>query len=120
MIGGAISGLDYRYIFVNNKRYKLHPPTIHKLAGAGKYLSQMREAENLYDMIASLQDLPKACKALSWFLVGNESLYKELSDGMLDEILLGLTEALNMVDARNFLLLSGLMKSVKNLIAKQR
>ena len=38
IVSAAVLGKDFETVFVNGKAYVIHPPTIHKIAGAGYYL----------------------------------------------------------------------------------
>lgn len=96
------------------------PPTIHKIAGAGYYLAEFPECNTLHDIIMSLKDMNNAAHALSWFIQGDDKLFKELSYGTFDEVVQGLETAFSMISAENFCKLSALSKNVRSLTAKQK
>lgn len=98
----------------------IHPPTIHKIAGVGYYLSDLKEAVTVMDMLRSLKDVEIASRALSWMIHGDESLSEELSQGTFDEVIEALATGLSMISAENFYKLSVLAKNVGILTAKQK
>lgn len=120
VVSSAILGKDFETVFVNGKAYVLTPPTIHKIAGAGYYLSGLSEASTVVDMIRSIKDIGDASRALSCFIQGNEDLYEELSQGSLDEVVDALLMAYSMISIENFQKLSSLAKNVAALIANAR
>lgn len=120
LVSAEIIGLNVKYIIINDKSYVVESPTIHKLAGAGYWLSDIGEGNTLADMFATLEKSENLCRAMSWLIQGNDELWEELSQASLDEVVDGLCMAYSMVDLTNFLRLSDLVKSVKNLIAKRK
>lgn len=120
IINAAVLGKDFKTVFVNGNVYVIHPPTIHKIAGAGYYLCDLKEAVTVMDMLRSLKDVEMASRALSWLIQGDENLCEELSAGTFDEIVEALATGLSMVSAENFYKLSVLAKNVALLTAKQR
>ena len=120
IINAAVLGKDFETVFVNGNVYVIHPPTIHKIAGAGYYLCDLKEAVTVMDMLRSLKDVEMASRALSWLIQGDENLSEELSAGTLDEVVEALATGLSMVSAENFYKLSVLAKNVALLTAKQR
>lgn len=72
------------------------------------------------DMLRSLKDVGSASRALSFFIQGDESLYDELSQGTLDEVVEALAIAVSMISVENFFKLSALAKNVALLTAKQK
>lgn len=120
LVAASIIGKEFETIFVNGKAYTITPPTIHRIAGAGYYLSMLGEAKTIFDMIRSFKDIKEASKALSWFIQGNEELSAQLSEGVFDEVVEGLAVAIGMISAENFSRLSVLAKNVATLTAKQR
>lgn len=119
VVCGAILGMDAKTVIVNNKAYYIAPPTIHKIAGAVYYLSDMEEGQTMREVLMSLKDVQLAAHALSWFIRGNDSLFEELCNGTLDEIVDALEVAYSLVSAENFIKLSALAKNVASLTAKQ-
>ena len=120
IVGGAIIGIDHEVVVVNNKRYLITPPTIHRIAGAAYYLSDLGDGTNLREMITAINDSMKLAQALSFFIKGDVSLGEELSHGTLEEVVAGLEAAYSMISAQSFMKLSALAKSVANLTAKSR
>lgn len=119
IVNAAVLGKDFETVFVNGKAYIIHPPTIHKIAGAGYYLSDLK-GETLGDMLRSLQDIGNAAYALSWFIQGDDSLFENLSKGTFDEVVEALSVAFSMISSENFCKLSILAKNVASLTAKQK
>lgn len=120
IVNAAVLGKDFETVFVNGKAYIINPPTIHKIAGAGYYLSGLKDGVTVMDMLRSLKDVETASRALSWLIQGDESLYEELSKGIFDEVVEALATGLSMISAENFYKLSVLAKNVALLTAKQR
>lgn len=120
IINAAVLGKDFETVFVNGKVYVIYPPTIHKIAGAGYYLCDLKEAVTVMDMLRSLKDVEMASRALSWLIQGDENLCEELSAGTFDEVVEALATGLSMVSAENFYKLSVLAKNVALLTAKER
>ena len=120
IINAAVLGKDFETVFVNGKVYVIYPPTIHKIAGAGYYLCDLKEAVTVMDMLRSLKDVEMASRALSWLIQGDENLCEELSAGTFDEVVEALATGLSMVSAENFYKLSVLAKNEALLTAKQR
>lgn len=120
IVSAAVLGKDFETVFVNGKAYVIHPPTIHKIAGAGYYLSDLKDGITVMDMLRSLKDVDTASRALSWLIQGDETLHEELSHGTFDEVIEALATGLSMISAENFYKLSVLAKNVALLTAKQR
>lgn len=120
IVSDAIIGNDFKAVVVNGKAYIIYPPTIHKIAGAASYLSNMGKIETLEDIFQSIKDTPNASHALSWFINGNDELFEELSKGTFEENVEALSCALSLISVENFMKLSALAKNVANLAAKQR
>lgn len=120
LVAASIIDKDIETIFVNGRAYTITPPTIHRIAGAGYYLSMLGEAKTIFDMIHSFKNIKEASKALSWLIQGNEKLTAQLSKGTFDEVVEGLAVAIGMISAENFFRLSVLAKNVANLTARQR
>ncbi|WP_330940870.1 hypothetical protein [Bacteroides sp. MSB163] len=120
IINAAVLGKDFETVFVNGNVYVIYPPTIHKIAGAGYYLCDLKEAVTVMDMLRSLKDVEMASRALSWLIQGDENLCEELSAGTFDEVVEALATGLSMVSAENFYKLSVLAKNVATLTAKER
>ena len=120
IISKSVIGSDFRTIFVSGKAYTVYPPTIHRLAGAISFLSDVKEADNLRDVLLSLGESEAYSKALSWLIAGDESLSEELSQGTYEENVNALDEALSMIDSKVFLKAVSLAKNVSLLAAKPR
>lgn len=120
IISKSVIGSDFRTIFVSGKAYTVYPPTIHRLAGAISYLSDVKEADNLRDVLLSLGESEAYSKALSWLIAGDESLSEELAQGTYEENVNALDEALSMIDSKVFLKAASLAKNVSLLAAKPK
>ncbi len=118
IVSSSIIGLDFKTVVVNGKAYAVHPPTIAKIAGAGYYLSDLGDGDSIKAILESLTNIDSASKALSWLIIGNDSLSEELSMGTLDEVVDALGTAVSLITAENFMKLSVLARNVQNLIAK--
>lgn len=118
LVSSAILGIDQESVFINGKVYHIHPPTIRRFVGA---VGAMKESkgESLKDIILNL-DMDGACKALSWFIEGNESLYETFLDARVDEVQDALIRAFSLIDPKNFIKLSALQRNVRSLIAKPK
>lgn len=120
IVSSAILGMDFKVVIVNGKSYIVTPPTIKKIAGAAYWLSDVKEGKNMRELLASINNVEPLAHALSWFIQGNDSLFEELSNGTLDEVIDGLESAYSLLSTKNFLRLSVLAKNVASLTAKQR
>lgn len=120
IVSSSLLGKDFETVVVNGKAYVINAPTIHKIAGAGYYLSELDECKTVMDMIRSLKDVGSASRALSFLIQGDESLYDELSQGTFDEVVEALAIGISMISAENFYKLSVLAKNVALLTAKQK
>ena len=120
IVSSAILGMDFKVVIVNGKSYIVTPPTIKKIAGAAYWLSDIKEGKNIKELLASINNVEPLAHALSWFIQGNDSLFEELSNGTLDEVIDGLESAYSLLSTKNFLRLSVLAKNVAELTAKQR
>ena len=120
IVSSAILGMDFKVVIVNGKSYIVTPPTIKKIAGAAYWLSDIKEGKNIKELLASINNVEPLAHALSWFIQGNDSLFEELSNGTLDEVIDGLESAYSLLSTKNFLKLSVLAKNVASLTARQR
>lgn len=120
IVSSAILGMDFKVVIVNGKSYIVAPPTIKKIAGAAYWLSDVKDGKNIKELLASINNVEPLAHALSWFIQGNDSLFEELSNGTLDEVIDGLESAYSLLSTKNFLRLSVLAKNVASLTAKQR
>lgn len=120
IVSSAILGMDFKVVIVNGKSYTVTPPTIKKIAGAAYWLSDVKDGKDIRELLASINNVEPLAHALSWFIQGNDSLFEELLNGTLDEVIDGLESAYSLLSTKNFLRLSVLAKNVANLTAKQR
>lgn len=120
IVSSAILGMDFRVVIVNGNSYIVTPPTIKKIAGAAYWLSDVKDGKNIKELLVSINNVEPLAHALSWFIQGNDSLFEELSNGTLNEVIDGLESAYSLLSTKNFLRLSVLAKNVASLTAKQR
>lgn len=120
MVSSAVLNIDFKTVVVNGKAYVIKPPTIHKIAGAGYYLSGFGECKTVIDMLRSLKDIDAASRALSFLIQDDEWLYDDLSQGTFDEVVEALAIGISMISVENFYKLSALAKNVALLTAKQK
>lgn len=120
MTAEALIGADAVNVTVGGKDYRVSPPTIKRIVGAGMYLSDIGDKKNIKDISQEFGKYGNLTKALSWFIRGDECLADELESGTLEEVLNGIEVAIQLIDVRNFIKLSTLVRNVKMLIAKQR
>ena len=120
MTAEALIGADAVNVTVGGKDYRVSPPTIKRIVGAGMFLSDIGDKKNIKDISQEFGKYGNLTKALSWFVQGDECLADELESGTLEEVLNGIEVAIQLIDVRNFIKLSTLVKNVKMLIAKQR
>lgn len=120
IVSSAILGMDFKVVIVNGKSYIVTPPTIKKIAGAAYWLSGVKDGKNIKELLASINNVEPLAHALSWFIQGNDSLFEELSNGTLNEVIDGLESAYSLLSTKNFLRLSVLAKNVASLTAKQQ
>lgn len=120
VVSAAILGLDGETVIVAGKAYHILPPTIRRIAQAAYYLSDMKEAESLKELIMSIGTPQPICNALSCMICGDESLADELMDGTMSEMAEALETAYSLASVENFWMLSALARNVANLTAKQR
>lgn len=117
LVSEVLLGTKEKKITVNGKEYILKPPTIHQLAGAAHYLSDLEGGETFEDTVRQMKSLQSACVALSYFIQDDESLAEELSRGTLTEVVHGLSEAIKLLSIQDFFLLSTLVRSVEKMAA---
>lgn len=126
IVNGAILGFDAKTVIVKNRAYVVSPPTIERIAGASYYLSDFSD-----DMANNLKNVESAANALSWFVCKEKGTHAEmvaeaaktaerLKKGNLTEIVEALGEAYSLIDIKNFLTLSALMKSATMLTARAK
>ena len=120
LVADAILGEDSVTIMVNGKTYCISPTTIIKLVKAAKYINSFEEGKTLAEVLGMLKNLYDACKALSIFIQGDESISDELSKGTFEEVVNGLQTAYSLISIKDFQTLSILAKSAARMIAKPR
>ena len=120
IVSSAIIGMDFKVVIVDGKSYMVNPPTIKRIAGAAYWLSDVKDGKTIRELLASINNVEPLAHALSWFIQGNDSLFEDLSNGTLEEIIDGLDAAYSLISTDSFLRLSDLVKNVSNLTAKQR
>lgn len=120
IITSAILGLDGETVTINDKAYYIKPPTIKRIAGAGYCFSRYGGEETIGEYLRGISDIKELCRALSWFITGDQSLTDELSEGTLDEIVKGIEVAVSLISVENFIKLSALTRSVSSVIASPR
>lgn len=118
MVAGAIIGMDYRLVVVNDKSYCVNSPTIAQLSGAMYWLSDFGNGKTLQDILRSVGNIGNLAKALSWLINGNDELSEELAQAKIGEVVDAIEVAFSLIDAENFIKLSALVKSARLLIAK--
>lgn len=120
IVSASIIGADFINVMVNGKCYTVFPPTIHKLAGAGMYLSDFGDEQSVRDVIKSVNNSDSLAHALSWLVKDDDSLFEELSQGTFDELVDAIDEAYSLISVESFAKLSTLAKNVSSLIANQK
>lgn len=120
IVSASIVGADYITVLVNDNPYTVYPPTIYKLAGAGLYISDFGDEQNVRDVIGSINDSDKLSHAFSWLVNGDDSLFEELLQGTFDELVDAVSAAYSLISVENFMKLSTLAKNVAKLIANQK
>ena len=120
LITKAILGYDFEVVRIGGKRYTVYPPTIKKLCGAITNLGNISGKDSIKDAFSAIDDPKCLCRALSWFIRGDESLAEELEEGSVNEVLAALTTAFDLISLENFIKLSSSVRNVRSLIASQR
>lgn len=120
LISSAVLGIDCETVLVGGRTYVIFPPTVERIAGAGRFLSDLGEGRTVAEVLGTMQRMDAACRALSWFIQGDEGLWSELSGGTLEEVTDALSVAVGMIGIQNFPRLSALVRSVRSLIATAR
>lgn len=120
LVVNAILGEDSVTVVVDGVSYFIDPPTIERIVKAAKYLDSVEGGNSLDDAIGMMRSLGDACKALSVFIRGDESLCDNLSKGTLSEVLEGLRAAMSLLSMQDFQMLSTLARSVARMVANPR
>lgn len=111
---------DKAVVSIAGKEYTIPAPTIHRLAGAARWLSEVEGGTDFNAVIEQMKNVSAACKALSWFINDDESLTDELMQGTLHEVCLALNEAIKLLSVQDFLMLSTSARSVARLTANPK
>lgn len=119
-VSDAILGMDFRTVVVAGKAYTVTPPTIHRLAGAVRHLSGMKDAHTVREVILSLGDMERLSRALSWLVRGDESLSEELAEGTVGEVADAIESAADMIGIKDFRKAVSSAKSVSLLAARPK
>lgn len=120
LITEALLGEDGVTILVDGQSYYVESPTIERIVGAAKYLHHVEDCKSLEDILNIMSNLENACKALSFFIQGDESLSAKLAKGKPNEIIIGLKAAYSLISIKDFYELSTLAKSVAKMVANPR
>lgn len=120
LVSEALLGKGEASVLIGGKTYTIPPPTIERIAGAGIYLSCLKGCSTFMDMIETMGEMEAVCKALSWFIQGDEHIYKNLMKGTLSEVTEAMALVLSLIGIENFPKLSALVKNVQSLIAITR
>lgn len=120
LVADAILGEDSVTIMVNGKVYEISPPTIIKLVKSAKYLDSVEGGKTMADVLQMFGNMGNACKALSVFIQGDESLSEELFQGVPAEVVNGLQIAYSLISTKDFQTLSILARSAARMIANPR
>ena len=120
LVSDAILGNDYKIVVVNGKSYKIYPPTIKKMAGAGQYLSNLEDGETIKEILECVNNMDKLAHALSWMIAGSDVLSGEFEDSTMGEVVDALATAYSLISVENFTKLSVLAKNVSRLIANPK
>ena len=119
LVSSAVLGVDIETIPIGSKVYVAHPPTIRKIAGAGRYLGDFVNIDSATKLLSALSN-ENLAYALSWLLEGNDSLAEEFKDADVNELAAGVIVCLDMISPQNFTKLSVSARSVRKLIARQK
>lgn len=120
IVASALSGTDGANVLIGKKPYTIPPPTIKRIANACIYLCDLGDAQSITDMLRYLASAEDCAKALSVFVAGDSSLEEEFMNAPLNDVINGITIALEMINAQNFLTLLASVKNVQMLIAKPK
>lgn len=120
LVSDAILGNDYKIVVVNGKSYKIYPPTIKKMAGAGQYLSNLEDGETIKEILEGVNNMDKLAHALSWMIAGSDVLSGEFEDSTMGEVVNALATAYSLISVENFTKLSVLARNVSRLIANPK
>ena len=116
-IASDLLGIASSKVKIAGQEYVIPAPTIERLVGAAQYLGNIPDAKDLEQVVTFLD---KASHALSWFIVGDDSLYLNIRKGKQDEVAEAFIVCVSKLDVKNFQMLSASAKSVQNLIAELR
>lgn len=111
---------DKASVSIAGRTYDIPSPTIHKIAGAAKWLADLEGGTDFDSFIGQMKNITSACKALSIFIQDNEDLYDELMNGTLHEICMALGAAIKLLSVQDFSMLSTSARSVARLAANPK
>lgn len=120
LVSSAVIGVDFRVVTIAGRTYVIHPPTIHRLASAVYWLSDIKDGNTLRELLQTIASLDNLARAISCLIQGDDSLCAQLSEGTLSKLVDALETAFSLIDTGNFLRLSVLARSAKMLTARQR
>lgn len=111
---------DKATVTIAGKEYVIPSPTIHRIAGAAKWLADLDGGTGYEALMGQMKNIKSACKALSCFINDNEGLADELEQGTLHEISYALGEAVKLLGVQDFTMLSASARSVARLTANAK
>lgn len=120
LVADAILQKDYTTVWVAGKTYVVNPPTIKRLALAGRELSGMGDETTMGAVLRSLGNSKCLARALSFLVCGTDKLAPEMSSGTFDELVDALCEAYSLLSLDSFTRLSALARNVSRLIANPK
>lgn len=120
LVSSALLMEDSAKVTIAGKEYTIPAPTIHRIAGAAKWLSEVEGGTDFEAFIGQMKNITSACKALSYFINDNEELTDELMQGTLHEICVALASAIKLLSVQDFSMLSTSARSVARLAANPR
>lgn len=120
IVCNALLQRDKAEVIVGGKEYTIPAPTIHRIAGAALWLSEFDNMTTPQAIIGKLKNISSACRALSWFIQGDEKLAGELMHGTLHEICVALNQAIRLLSIQDFSMLSASARSVARLAANAK
>ena len=121
VVNEALLGKDFKTVVVAGKAYTIKPPTICRISEAALCLSDVPgEVKTVEGFIHAQREIRNVAKALSWFIMGDESLAGELAKGTIEELGEALDEAYSLMSVKNFSTLLDSAKNIVNLTARQK
>lgn len=120
LVSSAVLLEDSANVTIAGKEYNIPAPTIHRIAGAAKWLADVEGGTDFEAFIGQMKNITSACKALSYFINDNEDLADELMQGTLHEVCVALASAIKLLSVQDFSILSTSARSVARLAANPR